>query len=165
MSLVDVETAVTAAGLLRSFNEAGVLDLADVHVAQRLCALGRETDDRVALAAALAVRALRGGSVCVDMSTIAEAADGLPWPDAEQWLTAVRASTLLADPPVLHLYDDRLLYLDRYRREEQQVCDDLVAMLVPRPSGPTAEVPAFERLFPPASKSSAARRKSRCRRA
>ncbi|POX87209.1 exodeoxyribonuclease V subunit alpha [Mycobacterium kansasii] len=149
MSLVDVETAVTAAGLLRSFNEAGVLDLADVHVAQRLCALGRETDDRVALAAALAVRALRGGSVCVDMSTIAEAADGLPWPDAEQWLTAVRASTLLADPPVLHLYDDRLLYLDRYRREEQQVCDDLVAMLVPRPSGPTAEVPAFERLFPP----------------
>ncbi|ARG61568.1 exodeoxyribonuclease V subunit alpha [Mycobacterium kansasii] len=149
MSLVDVETAVTAAGLLRSFNEAGVLDLADVHVAQRLCALGRETDDRVALAAALAVRALRGGSVCVDMSTIAEAADGLPWPDAEQWLTAVRASTLLADPPVLHLYDDRLLYLDRYRREEQQVCDDLVAMLVPRPSGPTAEVPAFERLSPP----------------
>lgn len=149
MSLVDVETAVTAAGLLRSFNEAGVLDLADVHVAQRLCALGRETDDREALAAALAVRALRGGSVCVDMSTIAEAADGLPWPDAEQWLTAVRASTLLADPPVLHLYDDRLLYLDRYRREEQQVCDDLVAMLVPRPSGPTAEVPAFERLFPP----------------
>ncbi|KZS56798.1 exodeoxyribonuclease V subunit alpha [Mycobacterium ostraviense] len=143
MSAVDVDTATTAAGLLRSFNEAGALDLADVHVAQRLCALGKETDDRVALAAALAVRALRGGSVCVDLSTIAGAADGLPWPDPEQWLAAVRASTLLADPPVLHLYDDRLLYLDRYWREEQQVCDDLLAMLVPRPSGP-----AFERLFP-----------------
>ncbi|KZS69354.1 exodeoxyribonuclease V subunit alpha [Mycobacterium kansasii] len=148
MSVVDVETAVTAAGLLRSFNDAGVLDLADVHVAQRLCTLGREPDDRVALAVALAVRALRGGSVCVDLSTIAGAADGLPWPDLAQWLAAVRASALLADPPVLHLYDDRLLYLDRYWREEQQVCDDLVAMLVPRPSGPAAEVPAFERLFP-----------------
>lgn len=148
MSVVDVETAVTAAGLLRSFNDAGVLDLADVHVAQRLCTLGREPDDRVALAVALAVRALRGGSVCVDLSTIAGAADGLPWPDLEQWLAAVRASALLADPPVLHLYDDRLLYLDRYWREEQQVCDDLVAMLVPRTSGPTADVPAFERLFP-----------------
>lgn len=138
-----VETAVTATGLLHAFNEAGVLDLADVHVAQRLCALGKETDDRVALAAALAVRALRGGSVCVDLSTIAGAADGLPWPDPEQLLAAVRVSTLLADPPVLHLYDDRLLYLDRYWREEQQVCDDVVAMLVPRPSGLT-----FERLFP-----------------
>ncbi|EUA14502.1 exodeoxyribonuclease V, alpha subunit [Mycobacterium kansasii 732] len=148
MSVSDVETAVTAAGLLRLFNEAGILNLADIHVAQRLCALGKEPDDRVALAAALAVRALRGGSVCVDLSTIAGAADGVPWPDSEQWLAAVRASTLLAEPPVLHLYDDRLLYLDRYWREEQQVCDDLVAMLVPRPSEPTAEVPAFERLFP-----------------
>ncbi|KAA1249105.1 exodeoxyribonuclease V subunit alpha [Mycobacterium simiae] len=145
MSVVDVETAISAAGLLRCFNEAGVLDLADVHVAQRLCALGKEPDDRVALGVALAVRALRGGSVCVDMSTITGAADGLPWPDPEQWLAAVRASPLLADPPVLHLYDDRLLYLDRYWREEQQVCDDVVAMLVPRP---TVDMPAFERLFP-----------------
>ena len=57
----------------------------------------------------------------------------------------MRASTLLSEPPVLRLYDDRLLYLDRYWREEKQVCDDLLALLVSRP---TVEVPAFERLFP-----------------
>ena len=48
-------------------------------------------------------------------------------------------------PPVLHLYDDRLLYLDRYWREEKQVCDDLLALRVSKPTG---DVPAFERLFP-----------------
>jgi exodeoxyribonuclease V alpha subunit len=46
---------------------------------------------------------------------------------------------------VLHLFDDRLLYLDRYWREEKQVCDGLHALLV---SGPTVKMPAFERLFP-----------------
>lgn len=149
MSRAAVETAIGAVGLLRSFNEAGVLDVADVHVAQRLCALGKETDDRVALAVALAVRALRGGSVCVDLSTITEVSDDVPWPDLEHWLAAVRVSPLLVEPPVLHLYDGRLLYLDRYWREEQQVCDDLVALLAPRSAGPTADVPALERLFPP----------------
>ena len=48
------------AGLLGAFNEAGVLAAADVHVAQRLGALGGETDERVLLAAALAVRGSRG---------------------------------------------------------------------------------------------------------
>lgn len=145
MSVADVETAITAAGLLRSFNDAGVLDVADVHVAQRLCALGKETDDRVALAVALAVRALRAGSVCVDLSTIAGISDDAPWPKLRQWLAAVSASTLLTDPAVLHLYDGRLLYLDRYWREEQQVCDDLLALLARRS---TVHMPALERLFP-----------------
>ena len=47
-----------AAGLLREFNEAGVLIAADVHVALRLGRLaGEPTDEAVLLAAALAVRA------------------------------------------------------------------------------------------------------------
>ncbi|WP_204080787.1 exodeoxyribonuclease V subunit alpha [Mycobacterium riyadhense] len=142
----DVEVAIVATGLLRLFNEAGVLDVSDVHVARRLCALAKETDERVALAAALAVRALRAGSVCVDLPTVAEVDPGLPWPDPELWLAAVRASPLCGAPPVLHLYDECLLYLDRYWREEKQVCDDLLALLSPRPA---VEVPAFERLFPP----------------
>ena len=29
---------------------------------------------------------------------------------------------------MLRLYDDGLLYLDRYWREEQQVCDDVLAL-------------------------------------
>ncbi|OSC42504.1 exodeoxyribonuclease V subunit alpha [Mycobacterium decipiens] len=146
----EVEVCVAASGLLRLFNEAGVLDVSDVQVAQRLCALGQEPDERVALAVALAVRAVRGGSVCVDLATVAEVAgvadvsDDVGWPEPEQWLAAVRASPLCDTPPVLHL-DDRLLYLDRYWREEKQVCDDLLALLA---SGPVVEVPAYDRLFP-----------------
>jgi exodeoxyribonuclease V alpha subunit len=147
MTVTDVEVAVDATGLLLAFNEAGVLDVADVRVAQRLCALGQEPDERVALAVALAVRALRGGSVCVDLMTVRDAAgcDDAPWPEATRWLAAVRASPLLGEPAVLHLYDDRLLYLDRYWREEQQVCDDLLALLASRPA---VELPVYERLFP-----------------
>lgn len=147
MTVADVEVAIGASGLLQTFNEAGVLDVSDVPVANRICALGKESDDRVALAVALLVRGLRGGSVCVDLATIAASigADELPWPEPAEWLAAVRASKLLSQPPVLHLYDDRLLYLDRYWREEKQVCDDLLALLVSRP---TVKVPAFERLFP-----------------
>ena len=141
------ELAINVAGLLQTFNEAEVLDVADVRVAERICFLGREIDERVALAVALLVRGLRGGSVCIELSGVASAVgvEGLPWPEPEQWLAAVRASPLLADPPVLHLYDDRLLYLDRYWREEKQVCDDLVALVASRPA---AAVTAAQRLFP-----------------
>jgi exodeoxyribonuclease V alpha subunit len=148
VTVTDFKVAIRATGALRTFNEAGVLDISDVHVAERICTLGKETDERVALAVALVVRALRGGSVCVDLSTIAATVgdDELPWPEPAEWLAAVRGSTLLGEPPVLHLYDDRLLYLDRYWREERQVCDDLLALVA---SKPTVKMPALERLFPP----------------
>jgi exodeoxyribonuclease V alpha subunit len=145
---LDWRIAVGATGPLRTFNEAGVLEAADVHVAQRITALAGETDHTVALAVALAARALRGGSVCFDVTTVA--ADSglpeLPWPDPEGWLEALRASRLLGEPPVLRLYDDRLLYLDRYWREEEQVCDDLLALSVPAAH---VEVSGYSRLFPP----------------
>jgi exodeoxyribonuclease V alpha subunit len=147
MTAPEVEVAITGAGLLRAVNETGVLDVSDVLVANRVCALGREPDERVALAVALAVRALRGGSVCVDLPAVAGVvgADELPWPDYAAWLAALRASPLLGKPPVLHLYDDRLLYLDRYWLEETQVCNDLQALLVSKPAG---ESPSPVRLFP-----------------
>ena len=147
MTVTDVELAVGASGLLQTFNEAGVLDVADVRVAERICFLGKETDERVALAVALLVRGLRGGSVCIELATIASAVgiEDVPWPSPAEWLAAVRASPLLSEPPVLHLYDDRLLYLDRYWREEKQVCDDLLAL---QASKPTVDLPASERLFP-----------------
>src|SRR5690242_2331218 len=119
MSVTDIEDpldwrlAVGAAGVLRAFNQAGVLEAADVHVAQRITELANETSDAVALAAALAARALRGGSVCVDLTTVAadSGVPELPWPDPDGWLAALGASQLLGDPPVLRLYDNRLLYL------------------------------------------------------
>jgi exodeoxyribonuclease V alpha subunit len=147
MTVIDVELAVGASGLLQTFNEAGVLDVADVRVTERICFLAKETDERVALAVALLVRGLRGGSVCIELASIAASVgtEGVPWPQPMEWLAAVRDSPLLSEPPVLHLYDDRLLYLDRYWREEKQVCDDLLAL---QASKTNVDLPASERLFP-----------------
>jgi exodeoxyribonuclease V alpha subunit len=107
---------------------------ADVHVAKRLTALAGETDERVTFAVALVVRALRGGSVCLDLSSVEDA----------DLAEAVTASPLLGDPPILRLNGD-LLYLDRYWLEEQQVCDDILAMIKARP---TQVPPDIDRLFP-----------------
>ena len=66
----DGRRSIAAAGLLRDFNDAGVLESSDVLVAQRITSLAKEDDERVALAIAFAVRAVRGGSVCVDLATV-----------------------------------------------------------------------------------------------
>ncbi len=118
-----------ATGLLGEFNAAGVLDAADVHVAARLSELAKETDETVALALALVVRAVRGGSVCVDLGAVAAEVGepDLSWPEPSAWLGAVQASVLADSPAVLRVYEDRLVYLDRYWREEEQVCADLLA--------------------------------------
>ncbi|MCF6386573.1 exodeoxyribonuclease V subunit alpha [Mycobacterium sp. MBM] len=112
---------------------------ADIQVAQRLTALAGETSEEVALAVRLVVRALRGGSVCVDLRAAASTI-GL---DADDWLAAVAASQLATTPPVLRLFGD-LLYLDRYWLEEQQVCADVLALVATVPPGQT---PDLLRLF------------------
>ncbi len=114
----------SAQGLLLDANLAGLLAPSDVHVAVRLGRLGGEPDERVLLAAALAVRAVRLGSVCVDLSVVPETAPGLPWPSAPAWREAVAKSPLVSDG-VLHEHDG-LLYLQRYWAEESQVCADLL---------------------------------------
>jgi exodeoxyribonuclease V alpha subunit len=134
--------ATRAAGVLRAFNEAGVLAPADVHVARRLAALAGEHDESVALAAALAVRGPRLGHVYVDLATIRATAtvdaedpidlSALPWPAVDAWLEAVAASELVAageqeDGRPLRLVGTAL-YLDRYWREERQVAADLVRL-------------------------------------
>ncbi len=134
MTTVEWRQARSATGLLRTFTDAEVIESSDVHVAQRLTALAEEPDETVALAVALAVRALRNGSVCVDLRSVEEqvGVDGLPWPDVDDWLAAVEASTLAGTPPALRV-DGDLLYLDRYWLEEQQVCDDVLAMVATKP--------------------------------
>lgn len=131
--------------MLDAFAE--ILEPADVQVAQRLTTLVGESDPSVELALALAVRALRGGSVCVDLRSVAEQTQlpELPWPEVDEWLATLAASPLLGAPPVLRLFGD-LLYLDRYWLEEQQVCDDVLALVGTRPGG---AVPDVTRLFPP----------------
>jgi exodeoxyribonuclease V alpha subunit len=150
----DPRLAHGASGLLRTFNEAGVLDASDVHVAQRLTALVGDEDPLVALAVAFVVRAVRAGSVCVDLAGVTDAEIDAPWPDADQWHDALAASPLVtADKPVLRVLeqdDVRLFYLDRYWREEEQVHADLVG----RPAGAAPPDPAWldaalDRVFPP----------------
>lgn len=132
--LHDRRVARSATGLLRDFNLAEVLVAADVHVATRAGHLTGVDDEQVLLAAALAVRAVRLGSVCVDLATVATTAVealvdpvDLPWPSVEPWVAAVAASGLV-EQEVLRL-EGSVLYLDRYWREERQVCRDLLARL------------------------------------
>jgi exodeoxyribonuclease V alpha subunit len=155
--------ALRATGLLRAFNEVGVLEAADVHVARRLGDLAEEPDESVLLAVALAVRAARAGAVCVDLDrvdgTVTEIEPdriaALPWPDRPAWKAAV-AGSVLTRLGVLR-EDAGLLYLDRHWREEKQVCDDLLRRLErDRPElehGPAIDddllAAGATRLFPP----------------
>jgi exodeoxyribonuclease V alpha subunit len=153
----DVRLAHAARGILRDFNDAGVLAAADVHVARRLALLGGERDPGVVLAAALAVRAPRLGHVHVDLGTIRATAavesadagsdgasqdaglDALPWPEPEAWRAAVAASPLVAVEaatgdvgPAETARPFRLaghrLYLERMWADERAVADALLGM-------------------------------------
>ena len=123
---LDWRFAAGAGGLLASFNAATLLTASDVHVASRVGGLGGEKDERVLLAVALAVRAVRRGSVCLDLATAAGVAPDLDldWPPPDEWQAVVTASPLLEQGVIRWEHD--LLYLDRYHRLETQVCDDLV---------------------------------------
>jgi exodeoxyribonuclease V alpha subunit len=149
----DPRVARSALGLVRTFNEAGVVETSDVHVAQRLCALADEEDPLVALAVAFVVRAVRGGSVCVDLAAVADDDIDVPWPEPEAWQAAVAASTLVTSAtPVLRLLshgEAQLLYLDRYWREEEQVHADLVGRPTDSPAPDEAWLAAaLDRVFP-----------------
>jgi exodeoxyribonuclease V alpha subunit len=149
--MTGIQLAQRATGLLRTFNNAGVLAAADVHVALRLGRLGREESEAVLFAAALAVRAVRSGSVCLELERMheigvdGEGFDGdrdpepidpalLPWPDVDIVLAALRNSPLvqggaagplrplrLVESPRSPGHPGALLYLDRYYRQERTV--------------------------------------------
>ena len=143
-----VEIALRATGLLRELNRPDVLTAADVHVASRLGELGGESDERVLLAVALAVRGVRRGSVCVDLGVAPRLAPDAAWPDLGEWVAAVESSPLVGPGKPLR-WDGSLLYLERYWRQEDQVCRDLLAREV-QPA-PTVELErlrtALDRLF------------------
>lgn len=123
-------TTLRATGALRLFEDAGVLAPADVHVAYRLGKLGGETSEPVLLAAALTVRALRLGSVCIELDRLPDLAadveaDDLPWPDPATLLNALRSSPLIdggdAGPLKPLTLVDGLLSLTRYHRQEETI--------------------------------------------
>lgn len=155
--------ALHADGLLGAFHDAGVLGLADVHVARRLGILGGERTAEVLLACALAVRAVRSGSVCVDLAAVASSVPDdedspvdlsvLPWPPAARWLATCARSPLVSgadgDWTPLRLVDG-LLYLDRYWQQEQRVRGSLDdRALSPPPAVDLAAArDSLSRLFP-----------------
>jgi exodeoxyribonuclease V alpha subunit len=161
----DVQQVRRVGGLLERFNRAGVLGAADVHVALRLRRLGGEHDEAVLLAAALTVRAVRQGSVCLHVTSAQQttAVDGataedlaaLPWPDGPAWLAGLEASTLVAvgadgpDDRPLRLVDG-LLYLDRYWRQERVIARYVDAAMLAPAAEPDADrlAAALSRLFP-----------------
>lgn len=141
--LVEV---VSAQGLLHEFNTAGVLLAPDVHVAQTLGRLSNEHDPQVLLATALAVRALRLGSVCLDLAGVRQRVvaemldpaldltadpdndvDALPWPEPEAWLERLSSSRMVAQGADIAVNQhpvrlvEGLLYLERYWAEERTV--------------------------------------------
>jgi exodeoxyribonuclease V alpha subunit len=138
----DARYVERATGTLRTFNEAGVLAAADVHVALRLAQLANEEDENTLLAAALAIRAPRLGSVCVDLAAIGATAttdldapvdlQALPWPEPAAWVDGLVSSPLVAagedgreDRPLRLV--GTTLYLDRYWRDERYVAADLLS--------------------------------------
>ncbi len=135
-----VEVATRASGLLRSFNRAGLLDVGDVQVAQRVAWLAQESSSQVQLALAFVVRALRLGSVCVTLSSLradversldAEPPADLSWPEPTEWSAGVAASPMvtLGDEGTggrpLRLVDGQL-YLERSWEQQEDVRQALV---------------------------------------
>ncbi|MFB9375795.1 exodeoxyribonuclease V subunit alpha [Kineococcus gynurae] len=165
--------ALRAQGLLARFNELTYLHSADVHVARRLGALAGEDDERVLLAVALTVRAVRHGSVVLRLRrapvdvTPEDAEDSgdagplaaPPWPEPEAWVAAVRGSRLstvhhggddtagVGRTPLHVVGDD--VWLDRYWRQEVAVAEDLRRRATAVPAAPPEEVrPVLDRLWP-----------------
>lgn len=170
----DPRRSITAHGLLASFSAATVLDAADAHTANTLTRLVRDDNELVALAIAFAVRAVRLGSVTVDLATVASTADvdteadvdveSLPWPEVSEWIDTLAGSALVAlgepgddeaDVVVqaaapLRLIGTRLA-LDRYWRHERAIAVELINRLTDgsglETGGPRDDV--LDRIFGP----------------
>jgi exodeoxyribonuclease V alpha subunit len=161
----DARRVRAVTGLLDAFHSAGVIDAGDVHFAQRVAAVVGETDERVILAAAFALRAPRYGHVCVDLSQVRDTVavdawmsvdlDRLPWPDVAAWIASLTRSPLVGYAPD---QDNRILrgdgyrlYLNRLWRDEIVLADALrarAATILDTPD--TSAVDAgLDRLFGP----------------
>ena len=157
-----------AGDLVRAFADAGVLGVADVQVARRLVRLVGGVAPSLELLVALTIRALRAGSVCVDLARLrdippdrdapegVEIAD-LPWPDADTLLGDLRSSPLAVAGPggLAPLRVSRtgegsvLVYLDKYARQESRVREVLAERAGDPPTVDDAVVDAVvARLFP-----------------
>lgn len=163
------ETVISATGVLAEFNAAGVLQVADVQLAQVSCRLSGISEPAAQLAAGLAVRQLRRGSVCIDLGMIREqvlaeltaddstggTGDGadaeaatreqvaivaaLPWPDPETWASILPTSTADDHP---YRLEGSLFYLTRWWRHEREIAAILLSRQLASP--PTVDAARLE---------------------
>ncbi len=175
----DLEIPIAATGRLREFAAAGMIHVADFHLARRMAALSGENDPDVILAFALTVRELCLGSVCLDLAAapglvVPGASDdgsaaepvSLDWPEAEAWAQAVAASPAVAAanaPGRVFRFTEGLLYLERFFAEERY----LEAQLRHRSSLPELTSPGpvtgAAGLTPDATQDAAVAAAARCR--
>lgn len=136
--------AQCATGLLAAFNAHGVITSADVHVATAVAAAVGEERERALLLVALAVRAVRAGSVCLDLAALPTGpGDGrtrewdVPaelWPTGD-WCELTAASPLVTTTPAPVRIDGERMYLSRYWEEETRVLARLLQR-IPRHVAP-----------------------------
>ncbi len=143
-------------GATEALAGAGVLSALDVHFARLLARLTGDRSAALALAAALASRAVRAGHVCLRLDDPgAVVPDDVPFeaPEPGAWARALSGSPAVARPGELRplVLDSRgRLYLYRYWRYER----DLAAWVRGRALAPALAVDrgaaraALDRLFP-----------------
>ncbi len=143
---------VSATGLLADFSRVGALAWGDLHPAQQLAHLFGESDQRVLLAIALTVRALRAGSICLEVDRLRDVEldeDAAPipeewWPPQSEWVAALEASPAVstsADAPgdrPLRLVDGAL-YLERHFADQEAVRRALLSRLASAPNSGSPE--------------------------
>jgi exodeoxyribonuclease V alpha subunit len=147
-STQNIGQPTAAAGLLACFEDAGLLELSDRHIALTLARLTNEESPEVILAAALAARGPRHGHVAVDLATVAATAVAeavvdrsgepeiaLEWPEPDQWIAKVAGSpmvTVVTRPRITPattsplLLSGSLLYLHKYWVYERAVAQQLI---------------------------------------
>lgn len=134
----------TEVGFLAQFSAAGVFEAADIQVAASIARIVGDLEWETGLAAALCVRGLRLGHVCVDLATVADnvnrqlegglMADQNPgspggpelvWPDPDRWVEVISESSALraTDVTAPLVLEGSSLYLQRYWRYEVEVAE------------------------------------------
>lgn len=126
--LPDYRIARGLTGVLAEFNQAGLIESTDIHVATMIGLAVQEDDPIVRLAVALVVAHTRAGSVCLDLATVSDSDSALQatsrelsWPETSQWLEKISESPVTQSPDPPLTLRGTLLYLDRYLRHEDHL--------------------------------------------
>ncbi|MFT3897538.1 MAG: exodeoxyribonuclease V subunit alpha [Thermomonas sp.] len=144
--------------LLRELNRIGALRTLDDALANTLRRLDPATPDEVLAAAALASLAVSQGHAAFDIADPRQLVDAeLPWPAAEAWTEALRASPFVATPDSAEsetraaplVFEHGLLYLRRYREYERRLALQLRRIAAQPMQGDVESVASlFALLFP-----------------